>query len=63
MHGRPAKRSRRFGAWPARISIRGSSKRFVNLYETNVLRDLDARMALPPLASHGDIDDDLMLVA
>lgn len=36
---------------------------FVNLYETNVLRDLDARMALPPLASHGDIDDDLTLVA
>ena len=36
---------------------------FVNLYETNVLRDLDARMALPPLASHGDIEDDLMLVA
>jgi hypothetical protein len=36
---------------------------FVNLYETNVLRDLDARRWFQAHARHGDIGDDLTLVA
>ena len=36
---------------------------FVHLYETNVLRDLDAGMWLQAHARHADIDDDQALVA
>jgi hypothetical protein len=36
---------------------------FVNLYATNVLRDLDAEMAQVPHAAHGASSEDATLAA